>query len=170
MTPEEMQEYLIDKVARVKSKALQIIAVEAMKSIKKNFEVGGRPTWPPSKKLRKQPGSKTLIVSGNLSNVSATINEADSSVTLTTNPLSKAYARIQQEGGTINHPAREMRFRQKRYKDKSVRTVFASQQKRITKTVMSKAYKTVIPARPYLTIPQSDLDAMLQKIKEGIGL
>jgi phage gpG-like protein len=166
MKPEEVRNFLTQQIAAIKRKALDIIAVEAQKSVKKNFEAGGRPKWKPSKKLRKHPGAKTLIVTGNLSNVSAVVSEAESSVTLTTNPLSRAYARIQQEGGTINHPAREMKFR----RNKTGRTVFASSNhKRITKTTTSKPYTITIPARPYMIIPKADLDAMIEKIKKGIG-
>lgn len=164
MSPEEVKPYLERVVGEKLNRGLTVLEIEAQKSIKKNFEAGGRPPWPPSKKR----SGKTLIVSGNLSNVLTVRSEADRSVTLITNPLARAYARIHQEGGTIHRPARPLKFRQKKYKDGRVRTVFASSKhKKITKVTMTKAYTITIPPRPYMVIPMEDLNTMARLIEQA---
>lgn len=48
-------------------------------------------------KKGKNKGTKTLVVSGNLSNVGSDIDYAGSQVILKSNPLTRPYARIHQE-------------------------------------------------------------------------
>lgn len=160
MTPEELKSY-VDGILREKiNRALGILEIEGQKSIKRNFELGGRPPWPKSKKK----SGKTLIMSGNLSNVLVTRNDAERSVTFTSNPLARAYARIHQEGGTINMPARQLKFR----KNKTGRTVFASRKhKRIVKETTSKPHTVRIPARPYMVIPMEDIEKITQLIERA---
>ncbi len=170
MNEDQAQKYILSLIEKAKNKALSILAVEAGKSIRRNFEQGGRPeAWKPSIKKGKLKGTKTLVVTGNLSNVGVTVDQSKSQVIITTNPLSRAYARIQQEGGVINMPERTMKFRKKHYKNGTSRTVFASSKHtRITAVKEFKPYKINIPARPYMIIPQTDLEAMTEKIKENI--
>lgn len=155
---------------RIKKQALAVMKEEVWKSIRRNFEEGGRPEkWEPSNKIGKaaarKHGNKTLIDSGALSNVSVEI-EGDKVVAMPS-VEARHYARIHQEGGVINMPARKYKFRVKTYKDKSKRTVFASgRHARITKETQGKAYSIRIPARPYLVIP--DLGEIIKRIKEGI--
>lgn len=164
---QEVRQFLNDAYDNFRRRALTIIEIEAQKSIKKNFEVGGRPTpWKPSKKSKKHRGTKTLVVSGALSSPSAVRNDDESSVTLISNPLTRSYARIHQEGGTIYQPARLLRFRKKTYKDKSSRIVFAgAKHKRIVKATTSKPYTVVMPQRKWLVIPQEDIDHMIKLIE-----
>lgn len=170
MNESEVKKFLEDAVNNVRIKALNIWEIEGPKIIKKNFAQGGRPTpWKASKKKGKLKRTKTLIVTGNLSNVSAIKNVAESTVTLITNPLSRAYARIHQEGGTINHPARLIKFRKKKYKSGVSRTVFASSKhKKIIKETMSKSYMQKIEARPFLVIPEEELTRVTDLIKSKI--
>lgn len=162
----EIKKFLEDSIKQIRSRALSIIEIEAKKSIKKNFQAGGRPNkWKPSKKNKKTRGTKTLVVSGNLSNVSAVKNVEAGTVTLRSNPLAKAYARIHQEGGRINHPSRPVKHR----RTKSGRTVFASSRhKRITGKTMTKPYTVRMPARPYMVIPESDIRKWTRLIV-GVG-
>lgn len=164
---QEVKQFLNDAYDQYRKRALTIIEIEAQRSIKKNFEVGGRPTpWKPSKKNKKTRGTKTLVVSGALSSPSAVRDDAEGSVTLITNPLTRAYARIHQEGGTIYHPGRHLRFRVKTYKDKSKRTVFAGvKHKRLSKITWSQPYTVVMPARPYMVIPQEDIAGWVKLIE-----
>jgi phage gpG-like protein len=168
MQPEQVGNYLKEQIGEKVKRALTILEVAAVKSIKKNFEAGGRPPWPawaPSTARRKKGNARLLVVSGNLSNVVTVRNEAERSITLSSNPLARAYARIHQEGGIIHHPARTLRFR----RTKTGRTVFASSRhKRIVKQTTSKPYVVKIPARPYMVIPQEDLNAIAQKIQQEI--
>lgn len=169
MTEHEVKKFLEDAVAGLKRKALNIIAVEARRSIVKNFEQGGRPTpWKKSIKKKKYKGTKTLVISGMLKNVDSVANYEESSVTLTTNPAARAYARIHQEGGTINMPVRKLRFRDKRYKSGEVKTVFASKKhKKIKMIKEARAYTITIPPRPYMVIPQEDINEMIRKIQNS---
>lgn len=166
MNEKELKIYLEKKVADVKAKALAVLEVEAPKSIRKNFQQGGRPEkWKPvKKKPKKYRGTKTLVQRGNLMKVSAVKSVEDTSVTLMANPLTRAYARIQHEGGTINMPARKIKFRVKKYKDagtvlrRSKRTVFASSKiKRVKFERAVRPYVIKIPARPFMVIPDEDL-------------
>lgn len=156
---EEVKTFIDKAFIKLRTKALKIIEIEAVKSIKKNFEVGGRPSpWVKSKKSKKHRGTKTLVISGQLSNVTGIRDESEGSVTLSTNPLTRAYARIHQEGGTINFPARMLRFRKKTYKNKTSRIVFAgAKHKRIVKKTMGKAHTVIIKPRPYMVIPDEDV-------------
>jgi phage gpG-like protein len=165
---EELKIFIDKAFSNMRVRTLKIVEIEAIKSIKKNFEVGGRPTpWAKSKKNKKHKGTKTLVISGQLSNVSATKDVSEGSVTLSTSPLSRAYARIHQEGGTINFPARMLRFRKKTYKDKTSRIIFAgAKHKRIIKQTMGKAHTVIMKARPYMIIPNEDIVKWI-KIIEG---
>jgi len=166
----EIKKYLQEAVEKVKAKALAILEVEAVKSIKKNFRHGGRPEkWKPvKKKPKKYKLTKTLVNTGNLSNVSSVKNEADYSVTLISNPLTRAYARVHQEGAVINHPGRQLKFRKKKSrKTGEVRTVFASSKnKRISKVVKGKPYVVKIPARPFMIVPEEDLRKIVRIINK----
>ncbi len=152
----------------VSSKVKSALETEAVKSIQRNFEQGGRPAWTPSKKSKKNAGTKTLVVSGNMSQITAhTQPVADGfEIVLMPGPKAKAYSRIQHEGGTIRMPGRKIRFRE----NQSGRNVFAkNSHKRITKETLSKPYTINIPARPYLVIPEEDypklLDAAVAALK-----
>lgn len=148
-------------------KAAKTLEAEATKSVLKNFEVGGRPAWIPSKKTGKAKGTKTLVVSGEMSQIQAeaSIDANGVMIKLMPGPLARQYSRIHQEGGTINMPARAIRFREKKYKTGRKRTVFASKQhKRITKETMTKAYTITMPARPYLVIPPEDYSSIINNV------
>lgn len=166
----DVKKYLTDQVKQRVQLALGVIETYAPKSIKKNFEVGGRPPWKPSKKSGKNKGTKTLVITGTLSNVSATRNEADLSVTLSVDPRARAYARIHQEGGTINMPARQLKFREKKYKSGQTRTVFASKKhKRIKMERTTKPYIIKMPPRPFMVIPDEDVGKIINEINKKIG-
>jgi phage gpG-like protein len=150
-------------VKEFQKNALAVIEVEAVKSVRKNFESGGRPKWIPSGKKGKTKGTRTLVVTGKLSEVTAKTDLSSNTVTLVTSPEARAYAKIQNEGGTINMPARTIRHRV----NKKGETVFARKtHKRNVKETQTKAYKIVIPARPYLVIPEEDRQRILNEIKK----
>lgn len=144
---------------------LKALAIEGEKSIRRNFEAGGRPKWIPRKRIsKKQRGTNILVISGSLKNVVSKINSGDNSVSLITNPRARAYARIQQEGGTIDMPARNIRFR----KSKG-RIVFASHRhKNIHHETMGRAYQIKIPARPYLIIPPEDYPGIVKVLQAAV--
>lgn len=166
----EVENNLRRVIQEVKSTALKVIEIEALRSIQKNFESGGRPKWKPSKKKGKLKGTKTLVVTGALREVSAVKDEAASSVTLITSPDSRAYARIQHEGGTINIPPRTMARRTK----KDGRSVFAKKNRELKRAKQidvsfSKAHTIEIPPRPFLVIPPEDFPGIVEAIKRAVG-
>ncbi|MBK9333860.1 MAG: phage virion morphogenesis protein [Ignavibacteria bacterium] len=168
---QEIQNLLNKVIQEIKVKGLKAIEIEAVKSIRKNFEVGGRPKWTPSMKKGKLIGTKTLQVTGALSQISAVRDDANSTVTLSTSPLARAYARIHQEGGTITMPARTSARRTKN----DGRSVFASKNRDTGKrkkvdVSFSTGYTIKIPARPYLVIPPEDHSKILEQVKKAINL
>jgi phage gpG-like protein len=157
-------------VQQVKSDALKVLAIEAERSIRKNFDEGGRPKWTPRKRISKrQRGTNILVISGAMKNVIAT-QEGDK-VVVRVNPLAREYAAIQNFGGAINMPGRNIKFREKKNKYGNTVSVFASSRhKRISKEVTSKPYQIKIPARPFMTIPEQDYQRILNAIKSQIKL
>ncbi len=152
-------------VEDARRKSLKVVAIEGGRSIRKNFDEGGRPKWIPRKKIsKKQKGTNILVISGRMKNVSETV-ESDR-VVFKSNPLSRAYAAIQHFGGTISMPARKILMR----KTKSGRRVFAKANHKRTTEHQGKAYTVKIPARPWLTIPQMDFPRIFNAIKSAIKL
>lgn len=166
MEASELKSKINSIVENVKKQSLKVLAIEGEKSIAKNFEVGGRPSWKARKRIsKKQRGRKLLVISGAMKNVRARV--LSDRVQLVTDARARAYAKIQNEGGLINMPAREMKFR----KGKSGKTVFASNEhKRISKTTSGKAYTIKIPARRYMVIPEEDFQRILEQLKSGIKI
>lgn len=170
MTAEEAGRRIEDYIDQIKRKALIVIEAEALKSVRTNFEQGGRPKWIPSKKSGKTKGTKTLVVSGNLSNIGSEVDFAGSKVTLMPNPLARVYARIQHEGGTISMKPRTMARRTK----KDGRSVFASKNRELKRAKQidvsfSKAYTVKIPARPYLIIPPEDYPRIVESVIRAVN-
>jgi phage gpG-like protein len=151
----------LEKTIRVK--ALKVLAVEAEISVRKNFDVGGRPAWLPSKKSKRNKNTKTLVISGALKNVSA-ISDAEG-VKLVIDPRARAYAEIHQFGGVINRAAGKVKLRKTARGNR-----FASSKHKRFKEVARKAYQINIPARPYLNIPQEDYPRILESVKMAITL
>ncbi len=156
-------------IEEIKRTALIVIEAEALKSGRSNFEQGGRPKWIPSKKSGKTKGTKTLVVSGNMSNIGSEVDFAGSKVTLMPNPLARVYARIQHEGGTISMKPRTMARRTK----KDGRSVFASKNRELKRAKQidvsfSKAYTIRIPARPYLVIPPEDYPRIVESVIRAV--
>lgn len=155
-------------IVKIKSGTIKVLAVEWRRSIIGNFNAGGRPPWTPRKSIsKKQRGTNILVISGAMKNVSTIPDVASLQVTLKVDPRARAYARIHNEGGTINMPARELKFR----KNKSGRTVFASSShKKISKQTIGKAHIIKIPQREYTNIPQEDFPRIVSAIKQGLSL
>lgn len=168
MNSEQISRAVNEAVGRIKSGTLKVLAVEWRRSIVRNFESGGRPKWTPRKKISKrQRGTKILVISGAMKNVSTVSDFGNYIINLKVDPRAKDYARIHNEGGTINMPARKLKFR----KNKSGRTVFASSKnKRITKETTSRAYVVKIPKREYTNIPADDYPRIISALKQQLSL
>ena len=168
MNVNEIEKKLNETVGKIKIDLLKALEIEAKKSIAMNFNAGGRPAWEPSIKRGKAKGTKTLRISGNMSRISAVRDDANSIVTLLPNPLARAYSRIHHEGGTINHPGRNLKF----VKNKAGRTVFGKDKRKrgVVKEVKGKSYTIRIPARPWLIIPREDYSRILRSLGRAVKL
>jgi len=159
-------------VAEIKRKALKTLAIEADISVQKNFDAHGRPPWTPRKRIsKKQRKTNILVISGHMRLISATVDEAGGRVILRANPLARAYSAIQHFGGTINMPARNLKFRKVTAGRNKGRTVFAGgRHSRISKEVTSKPYTITIPPRPWMTVPASDYGRILSSIRMAVKI
>jgi len=149
------------KGEQIKRDMLKVLQIEAKKSINLNFASQGRPVkW---RKKAKPDGR--AILTGRTGRLQRTINvEIDygnNSIKMGSN---LPYAKIHQEGGVINMPARKMRLRTKR----SGQSVFASKRHKATRETTARAYKITIPARPFLTIPAVDLPRIVNSLKRVV--
>lgn len=161
----------IDKtIETLRKKALAVLETESVKSVQRNFREGGRPKWEPSAKRGKLKGTKTLVVTGTLSNITTKTDTARGVVMLKSSQGSRAYAQIQHEGGTIFIPARTVKRRKVTAGKNRGRSVFASSRHKKTTETQTKPYKIKIPARPFMTIPPEDWDRIINKINTVIKL
>lgn len=153
----QIENLLKEKIASIKRNTLKACAIQWQQTIRRNFEQGGRPAWQARKRISKrQKGTKILVISGAMKNVSAVADPSMNIVTLKIDPRARAYAKIHNEGGTINMPARALKFR----KNKSGRTVFASSKhKKIIKETTGKAYVIKMPKREYTNVPLDDFNS-----------
>lgn len=154
----------------VKKRAMAVLEVEAVKSVKKNFEQGGRPDrWIPTKKRGKAKGTKTLVISGTMSDITAEADMSKGTVTLITNPGARAYAKIQHEGGTINMPSRLVKHRKVTKGKNRGKSVFTSGSGKKTTETHTKPYQIVIPARPFMLIPPEDFSKIIERVKSAVN-
>lgn len=160
----QIEKLLKDKIVEIKQNTLKACAIEWRRTITKNFESKGRPIWAARKRISKrQRGTNILVISGAMKNVSTVPDFESSSVILKVDPRARAYAKIHNEGGVINMPARNLKFR----KNKKGRTVFASSShKKIIKETTGKAYRITIPKREYTNVPQDDFPRWVSTIKQ----
>ncbi len=141
--------------------AMRVIASIIRTSVARNFEVGGRPEpWAPlsPRTLKRKKGSKILVEKGFGGGLLGSINEQVTATTATVG-TNKAYAAIQQFGGTIKHPAVEriLHFRTFKRGERKGKTLFSNASKATHgMKVMGGAYDIEMPARPFLLIQDED--------------
>jgi phage gpG-like protein len=149
--------------------------------IKENFISGGRPEkWPPSKRvlrersLAKQRGEEkpesfgqTLLRSGHLMKDVSLPRIDDSGITFGS---ALAYARIQNEGGTIQRQSQTLFFR--KYKDVRSRIISRSKAESLRRGSIgfarTKNYTITIPARPFLVFTDQNMEDVKRMILEKI--
>lgn len=128
-------------------------------AVEENFRSEGRPAWagwsPRYAKTRQ--GGKILQKSGRLA-TSINQHSDNDSATVGTNVK---YARIHQEGGTINQRARKqtVHFRQDKHGNVGKQFVKKSRSN-FAQTVAVAAYKIKMPARPFLHLTEQDVEGM----------
>ncbi|MEQ9860622.1 phage virion morphogenesis protein [Pectobacterium cacticida] len=135
-------------------------------AVEENFAQEGRPSWAGWKSnayWAKRRGGKILQKSGRLASSISEYHDNDSA-TVGTNVV---YARIHQEGGTINMPARSQRAYYKQHKDGSVGHRFVKKSKsNFSQWNTMGEYKITIPARPFLHLTESDVEGMENTAQE----
>ncbi|KLU16276.1 phage virion morphogenesis protein [Xenorhabdus griffiniae] len=128
------------------------IAATMADAVEENFKQQGRPAWlgwSPAY-AKKRAGGKILQHTGRLAGSIQQFSDNDEAL-VGTNVI---YARIHQEGGTINMPARSQRAH---YRRKNGQSRFSSKAKADhSQWNTLPAYKIQMPARPFLTLTDSD--------------
>lgn len=129
-------------------------------AVEENFASEGRPAWARWKSnayWAKRRGGKILQKSGRLAGSITQLSDNDEA-TVGTNV---AYARIHQEGGTINIPARSQKSYYRQSKDGSVGNRFVRKSKsNFTQWHSMGSYKISMPARPFLHLTEDDVSRM----------
>ncbi|NHB90760.1 phage virion morphogenesis protein [Photorhabdus cinerea] len=128
------------------------IAATMADAVEENFKQQGRPAWlgwSPAY-AKKRAGGKILQHTGRLASSIQPFSDNDEAL-VGTNVI---YARIHQEGGTINMPARSQ---QAHYRHKKGKRRFSSKAKADhSQWNTLPAYKIQMPARPFLKLTDSD--------------
>ncbi|MEI7409276.1 phage virion morphogenesis protein [Pectobacterium aroidearum] len=135
------------------------IAAAMHDAVEENFAQQGRPAWAgwSPRYAKQRQGGKILQKRGRLAKSISEYSDNDSA-TVGTNVI---YARIHQEGGTINIPARSQRAYYKQNKDGSVGNRFVKKSKsNFSQWNTMGEYKITIPARPFLHLTESDVEGM----------
>jgi len=158
-------------IDNIKRGTLNVLSVEWTKSVRQNFRAGGRPAWQPRSvryaRSKKAKGTNIMRISGALMNVNTVPNYTTNTVEMKMDPRARAYAKIHNEGGTINMPARKIKFK----KSKAGRTVFAGRDsKRIVKETVSKPYIIKIPKREFTNFPNEDFGNVVTRLKAHLQL
>lgn len=155
--------------ARITKPILHIFGIEWERTVRRNFEVGGRPKWTPRKRIsKKQKGRNILVISGALKNYKASTDGTN--VVLVPDPRARDYAAIHNKGGVINIPARTQKFRKVKTESGKTRSVFASRRHKRFEEKQIKAYQIKMPKREQTNIPQEDIPRWVQAIKQFIKL
>ncbi|CDL80195.1 phage virion morphogenesis protein [Xenorhabdus cabanillasii] len=133
-------------------------------AVEENFKQQGRPAWlgwrPATAK--KRAGGKILQHTGRLASSIQQFSDNDEALVGT----NVKYARIHQEGGTINMPARRQNAYYRMRKDGTVGHRFVQKSKsNYSERNTIPAYKIQMPARPFLTLTDSDTE-QIQHILE----
>ena len=149
----QVQQKLKDKRSSTRKLMVKINGI-MMDEVEENFAQEGRPKWKPLAKAtlknKKRRGGKILQDTRQLANsISGSVTETQSIV-----GTNKKYAAIQQKGGEINVASRsEIHVRSRRAKDspRGKKGTFSGG-KKSGQGFTFKAFKIIIPARPYLLI------------------
>lgn len=157
---------------------MKMISQDMLAIVRENFDKEGRPKWTPLAKStirqRRKKGhwpGKILQRSGQLLRSIIPSSDNNSAVVST----NKAYAAIHQYGGTIPIAARTKtifhrtdakgNFLKQKGNDKLLVFAKSSHKRKSAFTFGQRRYNINIPARPFLHIPDNDLEQIKQKIQ-----
>lgn len=157
------------------------IAADMHDAVKQNFDEHGRPKWKGLSKATRARYAKKGY------SLEPTLNRTSGGLFHSINPSSdndravvgtnKRYAAIHQLGGPIEMPARDriLNFRQtNRGKitlgKPGTGDLFAKKNKaHYSMKVPGKAYTIMMPARPYLSLRDQDVEKIVQTVEEYVG-
>ena len=143
---------------------LHKIGERMTRSVQRNFEIGGRPVWTPTKS-----GETPLVTSGRLYRSIGYRLEGDDTVVIAPMPEPK-YARIHQEGGTV-HPTVTMKskafFLAMWLQTRNTMWLGLLNNK---KYPIGSKLNIRIPARPYLMFQKEDVDWIVDLLKNAVIL
>ncbi|HAE76489.1 TPA: phage virion morphogenesis protein [Morganella morganii] len=134
-------------------------------AVEENFAQEGRPKWmgwSPST-ARRRRGGRILQLSGRLAGSIGSYSDNDSAVVGT----NVKYARIHQEGGEIDIPARSQRAYYRMGKDGTVGNRFVRKSRsNYSEWHTLPAYKIKMPARPFLQLDDWEQYRMVLTIED----
>ncbi|PHM47096.1 phage virion morphogenesis protein [Xenorhabdus miraniensis] len=146
---QQLTDGLIDRTPMMR----QIAGIMA-DAVEENFKQQGRPAWlgwSPAY-AKKRAGGRILQNTGRLASSIQQFSDNDEALVGT----NVKYARIHQAGGTLNIPARSQ---QAHYRRKNGRSRFSSPARaNHSQWNTIPAYKIQMPARPFLTLTDSDTE------------
>ncbi|MDE9466878.1 phage virion morphogenesis protein [Xenorhabdus bovienii] len=156
---QQLTDGLVDRTPMMR----QIAGIMA-DAVEENFKQQGRPAWlgwSPAY-AKKRAGGKILQDTGRLASSIQQFSDNDEALVGT----NVKYARIHQEGGTINRPARRQQAYYRMNKNGTVGNRFARKStSNYSELNTIPAHKIQMPARPFLTLAASDAD-QIQTILE----
>lgn len=157
MSLESIQNNFQNLSEDLRKKILNVLSIEADKSIKSNFAEQGRP----AKWIPKRRSDGRSILTGRTGRLQRTINvQVDYNNNRIKIGSNLIYAKVHQEGAIINMPARTLKFRKSPKTGKLQFTKGKS-----SKTIQTRAYRISIPSRPFLAIPESDFQRIQNSLK-----
>lgn len=157
----DLEASLAELIARTEKRRplMGTLAAHMAYAVEENFLRQGRPEWQgwSPQYARQRAGGKILQKSGRLAK--SIVQQSDNhSATVGTNVR---YARIHQEGGTINIAARSQRSYHRQRRDGSVDNRFARKSRaNFAQWNTIGAYKITMPARPFLQLSEEDVERM----------
>ncbi|WP_410757253.1 phage virion morphogenesis protein [Erwinia psidii] len=138
---------------------MRALAGDMIDAVEENFAQQGRPAWAgwSPRYARKRKGGKILQRSGRLA-ASISSHSDNDSASVGTNVV---YARIHQEGGTVNIASRSQQAYYRQHKNGRVSNRFVKKSKsNYSEWNTIGAYKITMPARPFLHLTESDIERL----------
>lgn len=154
---------LLDKLER-REPLMREIAAAMAEAVEDNFNSEGRPAWAgwSPAYAKRRAGGKILQRSGRLASSIVQLSDNDSASVGT----NVKYARIHQEGGEITRKARQqtLHFRQNAKTGQVGQRFVKKSKSNFAQTVSVGAYRMTMPARPFLSLTDQDLDQIEETV------
>ena len=138
---------------------VKVLEIEGKKSIQQNFAQQGRPQWKP-----KKIDDGRSILTGRSGKLQREINVMESSRTPNSVSIGSNldYAKIQNEGGTIQVTAKMKKYFWAMYYKTNDEAYKALALRKVGSTI-------TIPARPYLNVPASDYPRIMNQVEKVVA-